>query len=78
MPFGITEISYVDVMLHKIYRIVVPNGLRRIHKSHQGIENSLRTARDLVYWPEMGAELKNLIRACDTCNVYSNHQVKGK
>lgn len=47
------EIRYVDGLLHKMNRITVPKQLRskvlkHIHKSHQGMERSLKFARDLV------------------------------
>lgn len=50
--------------------------LRNLHKSHQGIEKTLRLARDLMYWPRMNSEVKDLIGSCDTCNAFCNHQAK--
>ena len=75
------EISYVNGVLFKMNRTVVPKELRRdvlknLHKSHQGIEKTLRLARDLVYWPGMNAEIKDLISSCDVCNAFCNRQVK--
>ena len=75
------EISYVNGIIIKMNRIVVPRELRRIvlrnlHKSHQGIEKTMRLARDLVYWPGMNGEIKDLVSSCDTCNAFCNQQVK--
>ena len=75
------EISCDDGLLFKLGRVVVPRELRsdvlkEIHKSHQGLEKSLRFARDLVFWPGMTAEVKDLISSCDTCNSFNRQQPK--
>lgn len=75
------EISYSNGLLSKMDRVIVPKELRNkvmrnLHKSHQGIEKTLRLARDLVYWPGMNGEMKDLISSCDACNTFSNQQAK--
>lgn len=51
--------------------------LQEIHKSHQGLEKSLRFTRDfLVFWPSITAEIKGMLSECDTCNSFHRLQPK--
>ncbi|KAK3887708.1 hypothetical protein Pcinc_008193 [Petrolisthes cinctipes] len=75
------DITYSNGLLSKMNRVIVPKELRskmmkNLHKSNQGIEKTLKLARDLVYWPGINAEMKNLISSCDTCNAFSDQQAK--
>jgi len=47
-----------------------------LHQGHIGIENTLRRARDHVYWPGMNAEVKDFISKCDVCNSQRDEQAK--
>ena len=61
-------------------RIVVPVSLRKdmkrkLHASHLGAESCLRRARETIFWPNMNAELKEMIATCETCRKYeTSHQ----
>ena len=44
--------------------------LTRIHASHLGVETCLRKARDVIYWPIMNSEVKNLIIDFTECDDY--------
>ena len=64
-------------------RVIIPRVLRvkvlkELHKSHQHLEKSLRLARDLVFWPGMASQIKDLIASCDrtTCNAFQKQQPK--
>ena len=62
-------------------RVIIPRVLRvkmlkELHKSHQGLEKSLRLARDLVFWPGMTSQIKDLIASCDTCNAFQKQKPK--
>jgi transposase InsO family protein len=53
-------------------RIVVPKSLqretlRKIHDGHQGIQRSQLRARCSIWWPGMGAQIKNFVESCPTC-----------
>ena len=53
-------------------RLVVPAVVRQdmmalIHSTHIGIDGCLRRARDSLYWPSMGAEIKEYIQKCNVC-----------
>ena len=44
--------------------------LRLIHSSHLGIAKTLSRARDILYWPGMSSQIKDVISACGICNTY--------
>ena len=52
-------------------RLLVPRPLRRevlkdLHsKSHQGQSRTLQRARQVVFWPNMSNDIKNMVRSCD-------------
>ena len=62
-------------------RLVVPKALRKqmmeeLHASHQGVESTLRRAKEITYWPNMKAELSDYISKCDTCCAIGARQSK--
>lgn len=75
------EISCHDGLLLKLDKIIIPRELRgkmlkEVHRAHQGVEKSLRFARDLLFWPGMTSEIKDIVSSCDTCNTYQMQQAK--
>ncbi len=75
------EISQDNQLLMKGHRIIIPKTLRkeilkRLHSSHQGIDRTLRRARQTVYWPGITADVKSTVRACEACMRYSPSQAK--
>ena len=76
-----SEISYQNGLLFKSGRIIVPQTLRedmtkRLHSSHLGIEGCLRRAREILYWPKMSSQVKELVSKCSVCNTYQPKQCK--
>lgn len=66
------ELSVQDGLIFKGERLVVPKSLRkemlkRIHASHQGIDASLRKAREILYWPHMSDDIKTAVSECSAC-----------
>ena len=62
-------------------RVIIPKSMRpemlvRIHSSHLGAQSCLRKARDVLYWPNMSNEIKDMIGQCTTCNEYQQSQCK--
>ena len=47
-----------------------------VHETHIGVERCLRRARDIMFWPRMGAQLKDYISKCDVCMSLSCGQSK--
>ena len=45
----------------------------KIHRAHIGIQDCLRRAREVVYWPSMNQEITGYIEHCDTCNMFAYH-----
>ena len=50
--------------------------LQTLHSSHQGIESTLRRARETIYRPNMKSDIKNFTSKCETCASYSTRQQK--
>ena len=68
------ELILEDGLVFKVDRLVVPRVMRRammelLHQGHTGIEGCLRHAGEVIYWPNMYAELKDYISRCDICNA---------
>ena len=56
-------------------RLVIPKTLRKrmlhtLHSSHQGIESTLRRARETIYWPNMKSDIKDFTSKCETCATH--------
>ncbi|KAK2564108.1 Retrovirus-related Pol polyprotein from transposon 412 [Acropora cervicornis] len=75
------ELSLHDGVIFRGQRIVVPVSLRKdikqkLRASHLGTESCLRRARETIFWPNMNAELKEMIAACETCRTYETSHHK--
>ena len=75
------EISLDDGLLFKGHRFIMPEGLRgetlkQIHEGHYGVEKSLLTAREAVFWPRITQNRTNEVQNCKTCQVYSKSHPK--
>ena len=73
------EITYESQLLFKGSRLIVPINLRsdmlkRIHESHMGIVKSKQLARDIIFWPGMGAQIEDVIARCSTCQANRKSQ----
>ena len=56
-------------------RLVVPHALRKgvikdLHAAHQGVESTLRRARECIYWPGMKSAISYHVSHCETCASY--------
>ena len=75
------EIHEADGILFKGLKVIVPTRLQpemlgKIHESHLGIEKSKRRARDLLYWPNMNAQITDLISNCSSCLKHRKNNAK--
>ena len=66
------ELVLQEELVLKGDRLVVPAAIRpemmaMIHSTHIGVEGCLRRARESLFWPRMGTELKEYISKCDVC-----------
>ena len=72
------EITVYKEVLLKSHQVIIPLVLRKemlkkIHKSHQGPDSSIRRAREVLFWPGMSAEIR---QTCDACGVCAQFQVE--
>ena len=75
------ELVVQDGLILRGDRVVIPKALRNemiedLHAAHQGIESSLRRARESIFWPNMNSEVKDYISRCEICLTYAPHQQK--
>ena len=75
------ELSCQDGLIFKSDRCLIPQSKRgeikqKLHAAHNGIQSTLRLARDTVYWPGITTELTDIVTKCDTCNTYLANQTK--
>ena len=75
------ELNTQDSVIFRGERILIPPKLRkdilqRLHIGHLGIEGTTRRARELVFWPGMTAQIKDMIKKCDACNSFNAQQQK--
>ena len=73
------KISVHNGVLFKNHRVIILKLLReeimsRIHSSHLGIESCLRKARDVVFWPGMDSQIKEIVSAMSVQN--SKHVIQ--
>jgi hypothetical protein len=50
--------------------------LIELHSAHQGLESSMRRARESIYWPHINQEIRDYIGRCDACSTYHDEQPK--
>lgn len=71
------EISYSSGLMFKASKIIVPDQLRqevlkKIHESHLGVVKCKERARDILYWPNMSAQIEKMVLQCEVCNQHRN------
>ena len=75
------ELSVADDLILKGSKLVIPQTLRgeilsQIYVGHMGIEKCRRRAREVVYWPGINQEIETMVRKCNTCIRFSDHNNK--
>jgi len=75
------DLSVVDGLIMKGHKLVIPKSLRSnmleiVHTGHMGVEKTLKRARDIIFWPGISAEIKQLVLNCSTCLEYRNSNTK--
>ena len=63
-------------------QIVIPKCLRRdmiqrAHEGHLGIAKTKCRAREVIWWPGMGAQLETVVANCNVCARYRREQRRG-
>ena len=66
------ELTTQNGLVFRGTRIIIPTSMRpqmidRAHASHGGIQYTVNTARDIMYWPRMNTDLTEAVQKCSTC-----------
>ena len=48
-------------------KVVRPEMLRQIHKSHLGIAKCRQRAREVLFWPGMSLDVEQMVTNCSVC-----------
>ena len=69
-------------VLNKSHKVLIPvklqsNMLKRLHHGHQGGENMIRRAREVMYWPGIQAAILQESAKCSLCASYGSALPKG-
>ena len=72
------KVSVHNGVLFKSHRVNIPSEeiLSRIHSSHMGIESCLRKANDIVFWPCMCNQIKEVVTNCQICAEFQARNPK--
>ena len=75
------KVTAQNGVLYKGSQVIIPKLLQkqmllRTHSSHQGAEACIRRARDVIFWPGMTADIKEMVSQCSTCAEYQVKQQK--
>ena len=69
------EISTHSGLVYRGTRLIIPIEMRssliqRAHASHLGIQYTINTAKEIMFWPRMSAELKEAVQKCSVCEEF--------
>jgi len=75
------EITAQNGILFKGSRVIVSQSLRtqmlaRTHIGHQGAKACVKRAQDVIFWPGMTTEIKEMVSHFSTCNETRDKQQK--
>ena len=67
-----SELSIMEGLIFKGDKIVIAYSLwkemkERIHMGHMRIERCKARARQLMYWPNINADITNMVSNCSAC-----------
>ena len=75
------ELSVVDGLIFKGECVIIPTTMRReikekLHQGHMGMEKCKVSARQVVFWPGINAEISEMVSQCPACIKYQQSQKK--
>ena len=73
------EVATADGLLFKETRLIAPKVmrpemLRQIHKSHLGMAKCRQRAREVLFWPGMSVDVEQMVINCSVCADFSKKQ----
>ena len=75
------EMSVYNKIIMRGERVLIPEKKRKdvlqnLHQHHLGITKTKQLARDTVYWPQMNAQIEDMVSRCEECLQLRNRQQK--
>ena len=75
------ELSEHEGLVYKAHNVLIPPTLRsdtlkKLHRSHQGIEKTKRLARQCIFRPGMNSQIDDIISKCGTCRQHRNSNTR--
>jgi hypothetical protein len=72
------ELYTLDGIVFKGDWIIIPAEMRKyiinlLHESHMGIDKTRSRARRVVFWPNINADLEEMIKKCNKCQENSRN-----
>ncbi len=66
------NLSIIDGIITHGDRMVIPHSMKieilnRLHESHQGVTKCIQNANEVMWWPGMSTDIKNMIDKCLIC-----------
>ena len=73
------EVATANGLLFKGTRLIAPKVmrpemLRQIHKSHLGIAKCRQRAKEVLFWPGMSLDVKQMVTNCSVCADFAKKQ----
>ncbi|CAG4994999.1 unnamed protein product [Parnassius apollo] len=75
------DLSFAHGLVWKNERIIVPKILRKeflnkLHIDHMGLEKCKLRAREILFWPGLNNDLKNMVLNCQICLSFRRNNQK--
>ena len=69
------ELPVNQNVILKSSRILIPSSMRlealdKIHQGHQGITKCRERAKQVVWWPDLGIQIQDIVESCRTCTKH--------
>ncbi|XP_038062613.1 uncharacterized protein K02A2.6-like [Patiria miniata] len=68
------QLTLEEDLIFKNDKVIIPASLTKlmltkVHQSHQGIEKTKRLARGIMFWPNMSAQITDMVSRCPICSA---------
>lgn len=75
------DLNVVDSLIFKNNSLLIPKSLQKemlnkIHEGHMGMNFCCNRAKNVIFWPNMYNQIKDICSKCDTCITYSCNNSK--
>ena len=66
------ELAIEDGIIFTGQEVIVPEAVRQLHQSHQGLEKTRLLAKECAYWPNISRDIEQAVRSCATCKEFAS------